>query len=793
MPEVAGAQPTPPPATPPQIAPADLRRFHLRGPADGDPSLPAGLGPALLERLREPERVRGDWPLLLPVAPGGAAVFAPLPDALKGALDRAAGPDGARELRDNLARVERRLHASVDGRGGSVEARAALAGVERALRDELALKPESDQRLAQDFQALAAALPERSRLLGFSPTSAVVLLLRAAESRLAPARGALRAEARTLAQQLRGLLDVEAEKARSREPEALRGAVDTIGTDLVDPQRLAEVLGPQRGTVRMEPERERRIRDALAGLERVVGEEGGPWAVFVHDGALEGTALDGEEGWRTEKAVDPCAAALVAQGREAARWTDAFRSLRVARLEVAGRFDPLRHVPFLAEFGPDVFSREEMALLPVVAAVDSADRIAGGGMVSLSRLLRSGRPVHALVPVDAARNPGSPRHEPLAGHRLELGYFGIGHRTAFVQQSSAARPAHLVEGFLRALAVPRPSLHVLAGGSPSAAESGPAPWLLGSAALESRAHPFFRYDPEAGSTWAGRMDFSGNPDPEEDWPVREWSGPGDGGGSGKTPLPFTFADFALMDPILAVEFRVVPDGVGAEDVAPLAEWLALPEEEAARKVPFVQGVDAQGAARRVAVTRALAAACRERLDFWHTLQELAGIRNEYVQEAVRAALADAALRHREELEIARRDAAGVAMQALARRLLDLDVAAPLAAQVAGTDASAAATAAPSAPPSAGDAPAAAKPAAAEAPWIDSALCTTCNECININPQLFVYNANKQARIADPKAGTFQQLVRAAEKCPAKCIHPGDPLNPSEPNLEALKKRAAVFR
>jgi hypothetical protein len=42
------------------------------------------------------------------------------------------------------------------------------------------------------------------------------------------------------------------------------------------------------------------------------------------------------------------------------------------------------------------------------------------------------------------------------------------------------------------------------------------------------------------------------------------------------------------------------------------------------------------------------------------------------------------------------------------------------------------------------------------------------------------------------AGTFEQMVLAAEKCPAKCIHPGKPKNPNEPNLPALIERAKPF-
>jgi pyruvate-ferredoxin/flavodoxin oxidoreductase len=98
--------------------------------------------------------------------------------------------------------------------------------------------------------------------------------------------------------------------------------------------------------------------------------------------------------------------------------------------------------------------------------------------------------------------------------------------------------------------------------------------------------------------------------------------------------------------------------------------------------------------------------------------------------------------------------------------------------------------------------AAAAPAAAPAeeedeglglePYIQSELCTACNECTNINKRMFAYNDKKQAYIKDPKAGTFRELVMAAEKCPVAIIHPGTPLNPKEKDLAKWQKRAERF-
>jgi hypothetical protein len=58
--------------------------------------------------------------------------------------------------------------------------------------------------------------------------------------------------------------------------------------------------------------------------------------------------------------------------------------------------------------------------------------------------------------------------------------------------------------------------------------------------------------------------------------------------------------------------------------------------------------------------------------------------------------------------------------------------------------------------------------------------------------MFKYNENKQASIADLHAGTFRELVEAAEMCKVAIIHPGEPWNAEEPGLEELLERAKPF-
>jgi hypothetical protein len=115
-------------------------------------------------------------------------------------------------------------------------------------------------------------------------------------------------------------------------------------------------------------------------------------------------------------------------------------------------------------------------------------------------------------------------------------------------------------------------------------------------------------------------------------------------------------------------------------------------------------------------------------------------------------------------------------------------------QATAAAAEAPAEAAPAAAPQ--DAAPAAEAAAAAPPsdeaWIETVRCSSCNECRNINDRLFGYNDNKQAFIKDIDAGTYRELVEAAEACQVAIIHPGKPRNPNEPGLEGLLERAKPF-
>jgi pyruvate-ferredoxin/flavodoxin oxidoreductase len=163
--------------------------------------------------------------------------------------------------------------------------------------------------------------------------------------------------------------------------------------------------------------------------------------------------------------------------------------------------------------------------------------------------------------------------------------------------------------------------------------------------------------------------------------------------------------------------------------------------------------------------------CEERLGFWNQLRGIAGLLGKVdpaeVAGQVRAEMAQklaAGL-----LELAAGGGGGNLMASL--------TSAPEAIEVSG-----AAAAPASAASSNGFTPA----------YIDSAECTACDECVSVNAKIFAYNDKKQAYVKDPKGGPFKDLVKAAEKCSARVIHPGTPADPSEKGVDKLMKRAEKF-
>jgi len=533
---------------------------------------------------------------------------------------------------------------------------------------------------------------------------------------------------------------------------------------------------------------------------------------------------------------------------------DNFMSVRKAELLLNGEFDEAEFQDAFVTFDWKQFTEEEFDLCPPVIAMGGDGAMLDIGFQNVSRLLASGKPIRVVVlDTQVYSNTGGQActsgftgqvadmsaygkaHHGKEETRKEMALIALAHRGAFVLQTSQASPAHMIEGIIKGLHYKGPAVFNLY--TPCPVEHGLADELSPHAArlaLESRAFPFMVYDPSAGDTWAERVNINGNPEIEEDWPTYELKYTDAEGAQQVLELPLTIADWAATENRFKKQFKKIKRDDWNDDQVLFHEFVQLEPSDRVGKTPYINLLGRDGNLDRMACSIEMVVLAEDRLLFWDQLRELAGYK---VAPAVRDQIAygledefdkkAAALRAEYEAKIAELKA--TYPQIIARRMAEglinssrggqdtvaevlkrasstpglkpITLTEEAKALVSGDGGGAAVAAPPAAAPAA--APADAVPAAAPAPeeedeglvmepYIDTARCTSCNECININKKMFAYNDAKQAYIKDAKAGTFAELVQAAERCTAKIIHPGTPLNPKERDLEKWIERAKPF-
>jgi pyruvate/2-oxoacid:ferredoxin oxidoreductase beta subunit len=160
-------------------------------------------------------------------------------------------------------------------------------------------------------------------------------------------------------------------------------------------------------------------------------------------------------------------------------------------------------------------------------------------------------------------------------HRKELGRIAMMHPNTFVAQTVASTPNHFYKSILDAASFPGPALvNVYTTCQPEHGVADDASRQQAKLAVESRAFPMFIYDPREGDTIRERLSLKGNPAVKDDWYVIP-----------KTGEQIDFITFARSEG----RFRKQFDREGN------------PSETLLR-------------------------AQKDRLDNWHLLQEMAGLR-----------------------------------------------------------------------------------------------------------------------------------------------------------------------
>ncbi|HLB30199.1 MAG TPA: ferredoxin [Gammaproteobacteria bacterium] len=776
-----------------------LRNFHYYGILEqGWQPGPAGV-PALLHPYLDLGSVRHDYPVCLDEQAGAAVPVQSLTELMDGLIQQTAvtGDEGERLKRHvyQLESVIRKLTetgASAGLLGLWDLAAKSLTGAAQHDRDKQDLLRENLSKarrgIKRDLTALGCEDGVAERIL--RSRAAADWHRRCAD---------WRKELAALIQQIQDILDADFNQS----PEALSAdhlsKASGTANDEIDFGELSSILAAGKHDYRLPAGRRKRIAETLQTLLRIQ-------PIFAESRAGQTLPF-------TLPVICASAGEALHRYREVMDvMTDFFRAVNIARLEAGNHYREGVHDAFFKGYAIDHLTESELRLCPQVMLSLRSSNLEQTDCAQLLDILNSGATIKTLLQIEDLTN-GAPNPGGLPGWTTRLGNMALALANGYILQTPVSRLAMLQGGIQDGLEFNGPALFCIYTGGGSDRSILPT-YLDAAAATESRVFPAFTYNPARGGTLMERLEVQANPQNNQSWTREPFAFRAASGNDTTIELAFTPADFLCCDRRLANQFWDVPAEHWHEQMTPLQDYLALDRETARTGIPYLLTVDEEGLIHRVAVTRAVVAIVLQCLAAWRHLQEVGGINNSYtahqvaLEKARLEAEQQAAIKSLEEQYSRQLDQdLGQLTEEIVQRIAQQLVqgATGVVQAAAGVTARVARPAAKEAAPADAAEPAAAPtktPAALDddegeavnldAAYIETPRCTTCDECTKLNPLIFVYDSNKQAYIKDAAAGPYKDIVKAAEKCPVKIIHPGKPLNPAEPHLEDLIKRAEPF-
>ena len=730
--------------------------FHLTGrrPGAGLEAVDEfNLRPVLFAGYRDLTQLRYDFPLVLArKTPADRRCVQSLSGIVDGVLHEIAQGDDGDRLTQHVLRLEQEIRAAVAaGASGSLSALCDKAASQlSALGDDL---------LKESLKRARAALKVDGELVDCGKTTPAQLLKHAWAVVQETKGRRLHEDIAKLILKLSDILQVDfAYSDAGRSADTLKAAVGTPHAEVFDFEAMSRVLGKSSLNAGLPVGRHRRIEKLLAVLKSQ--------RFFTAPRGTEAAA----DGVKPHSFLfDDCASALAAYRERLPKAIELAKAIAIAELEIEAQYNEARHDTLFAEFGADGLDEQDMARFPDYLVCLSAARLQGAENDTLMEILSAGLPMKVLVQTDDILEEsgiGGEAHLSFGLRSRQLANMAIGLNEVYVLQSSGSHLFQFRERILKGLACAGPALFSVFSGASGKAGELPI-YLNAAAAMESRAFPAFTYDPAAGANWAARFHLEANSQVDLDWPAQSFEYEDENHQRVETDASFTLVDFVACDQRYARHFARVPRAKWNDSMVPVTECLGREAKGMPDKIPVILMVDRENLLQKVIVDDKLIRAAERCRDAWHSLQELGGIHNSHAERLL--------ARERKAWEEEQHQKASVSAPA-PTPVFDGEAAAPVAVPAA--------------------APAAAEPEPAppsDEAYIESARCTTCNECTQINNKMFAYDKNKQAHIVDVNAGTYRQLVEAAESCQVAIIHPGKPRDPNEPGLEDLLKRAEPFR
>ncbi len=736
----------------------DIGSPHLTD-ADAGPATGPALRPALFARYGDLSKLRYDFPLILVDGDGGGRFLQSLTSVVDGILRQIALPGAAAEpLRRHVLRLEGEIRARVSR--GESDTLSRLW--KRSAADLIAEKGESVfGPLATKLDYAREALHVDGAVIDCDADTPYRVLAHIWTAVQASKAKAFRKKVDALIMKLSDILKADfmkSDKAHTRE--ALQSAIGTSFESAFDFAAMSHVLSRGPSEDRLSEDRRRRIRAVLQVLQS---------QRFYGPGRASERRPDQPEPYGF--VFDGCAAALDAFRDRLPEMLDFVKVLTIAELEIQNKYRTELHDPVFARFDESDLSEDQLAHFPSYLVCLRDGHTDPAETVRAFETLASGLPVKVLVQTDdilGTTSPEPPRSSFGAGS-ARLAAMAAGLNDTYVFQTASANLYRSHDRLVTGMRYEGPALFaVYSGATPSAA--GMPPYLLSAAATESRAFPTFVYDPAVGPDLATRFDITDNPQATVDWPVHELFYEDEALQRIDKTVPFTHVDFVACDTRYARYCAPAPRAKWRDDMIPAADYLKLAPERSVEHCAYILSVDAGNVLYRTVVDDKLIDVARHNADAWRRLQELGGINNSYANRLLARERKAWEEQKAQELAELRTAASPTPEEAVAPAEA---VAPPILAAVAE----------PAEEP---------EPANPDEAWIETARCTTCDECTQINDRMFAYDENKQAYIADPDAGSYAQMIEAAESCQVSIIHPGKPRDPSEPNLKDLISRSEPF-
>ncbi len=708
-----------------------------------------GLRPALFAGYRELTQLRYDFPLLL-VAGRTDKLFA---QSLSGLIDGvlasiAKGSDGER-IRKHALRMEQEIRVlAAGGARGSLSALWDQAAARLAHGMD---KSGADKSFEDSLRRTRAAIKIDGEVADCDSALSPRLLQHGWAAVQRQKAEGFRKELARVVLKLSDILKADFERSEGgRSAKHLKASVGGGFCDAFDFDAMSRMLSKALPKDVFPESRRKRIRQLLDVLSAQQFFPT-PGALAKKTGATKHYSF----------LFDGCAEALAAFRERMPKLVELAKAMAIAELEIDGQYSEDKHDALFEQFGANGLDPQDLAPFPDYLVCVNAGKLQAQEHAQLMEILSSTLPIKVLLQIDDILEESTGGEGSLsAGMRArQIANMAIGLNEVYVLQSAGSNLFQLRERLLRGLNYRGPALFSVFSGA-NAKGSDLPPYLMAAAAMESRAFPAFTYDPSAGANWAARFSLDSNSQVDLDWPIQGYAYEDEQHQRVCEDLAFTLVDFFASDRRYARHLARVPRAKWNGSMIAVDESLSRERKGLPDKVPSVFMVDADNVLQKVIVDEKLIREARRCREMWHSLQELGGVHNSHAEKLL--------ARERKVWE------ENMQQEAEAHKPLPPAVS-PMAA------AAAAAPVAEEESRSPGEA------------YIETARCATCNECTDLNNKMFKYNDDKQAYIADINAGTYAQLVEAAESCQVAVIHPGKPRNTKEPGLEELMKRAQAFQ